>query len=1023
MLFGSGGSALVYQVAWMRELRLVFGATTASVAAVLAIFMGGLGLGSAVLGRRADRSPNPLRMYGLLETAVAFSVAMTPILVSLVAKFYFSLGGQESLGLGWATVVRLLLALAVMGVPTFLMGGTLPAAVRSITAKGDVRRRALAVLYGVNTLGAVCGAFLATFFALEFLGTRATLWFGCAMNLLAGVLALAWSRRVPTIELAAEAGGEEVAAAGGSGNGFVYATAAVLGFTFFTLELVWYRMLAPILGGTTFTFGLILCIALLGIGVGGASYHRVFRYLRPSWSALALTCAAEAALAALPLALGDWPALFIGRWYAHSTSFFQVVSGWCVVMMIVVFPVALVSGLQFPLLVALLGQGRAAVSRQLGTAYAWNTVGAIAGSLVGGFGALPILTAPGTWRAVVLMLAALSTVIVLRNWPSVRRGAVGVAALLAFAIVAVLQPGPTAVWRHSGIGAGRGVVPPADAVNETKRWANEQRRSLLWQAEGIESSIGITAPDGLSFVVNGKNDGNALGDAGTQIGVAAIGAALHPAAKKGLVIGLGTGESAGWLASMPGIERVDVVELEPAIDEMARRSSELNQNALVHPKVRRIYNDGREHVFTSDEKYDVILSEPSNPYRAGVASLYTQEFYRAVRDRLTPDGIFVQWVQAYEVDAFTVDTVLTTARSEFGHVEIWQTIPSDLQLVCSQVPIAYSETELRERIAKPVLSEALWKAWNVNDLEGFLAHFLASQEFVDQLYGADIFPPNTDDRNFLEYGFAKTVGVSTGFSSAGIRLAAIQAGNHRPPLVGGTIDWDLVDKRQTEFNWLYEGDLVTSNKATPKQRIQDQGYDQFDRGDFRAALAMWSELPPEDLSNIDRLVRARAHAEFGEDECLKLLVPIEARYPTESAAIKTLYYWKRNDAPRAAASLMAVIELLSRDPWVIAPLVKPSIGLMTQIAKADASSRQPLFELLAQPLAGNRFEPQRKLTRLTIAEGLGQEAVVEALAALEPNPPWQGELLQLRAATYAIAKHPLAEKSQRDWEDFQRHTQ
>ncbi len=268
MLFVSGGSALVFQVAWMRELRLVFGATTAAVAAVLAIFMGGLGLGSAILGRRADRSPNPLRMYGALETAVALSVAATPLLVQLVAKFYFSLGGQESLGLGGATAVRLLLTVAVMGVPTFLMGGTLPAAVRSITPTGDVRRRALAVLYGVNTLGAVCGAFLATFFALELLGTRATLWFGCAMNLMAGVTALAWSRRVPAMEVATETSGRETAAECAGGGGLVYATAAVLGFTFFTLELVWYRMLGPILGGTTFTFGLILCIALLGIGVG-----------------------------------------------------------------------------------------------------------------------------------------------------------------------------------------------------------------------------------------------------------------------------------------------------------------------------------------------------------------------------------------------------------------------------------------------------------------------------------------------------------------------------------------------------------------------------------------------------------------------------------------------------------------------------------------------------------------------------------------------------------------------------------
>ncbi len=307
MLFVSGSSALVFQVSWMRELRLVVGATTAAVAAVLAIFMGGLGVGSVVLGRRADRSANPLRMYGQLETAVALAVAASPHLVQLAAALYFRLGGQESLGIGGATLARLALAVAVLRLPTFLMGGTMPAAARSMTATGDVRRRALALLYGVNTLGAVCGAYFATFFALEFLGTRATLWFGCAMNLLVGVSAISLARRMPALEVRTTPEGEVAAGSRHDGGALLYATAAVLGFTFFILELVWYRMLAPILGGTTFTFGLILCVALLGIGLGGAAYHLVFRWVRPSWSLLSITCAAEAALAALPLALGiDW---------------------------------------------------------------------------------------------------------------------------------------------------------------------------------------------------------------------------------------------------------------------------------------------------------------------------------------------------------------------------------------------------------------------------------------------------------------------------------------------------------------------------------------------------------------------------------------------------------------------------------------------------------------------------------------------------------------------------------------------
>jgi hypothetical protein len=165
------------------------------VAAVLAIFMAGLGIGSAVLGKRADLAANPLRMYGWLEIAIALSVAVTPPLITLIGAVYIRLGGQESLGVVGASAVRLALAASIMAVPTFLMGGTLPAAVRAVTPASDAHRRALGVLYGANTLGAVFGAAAATFLALEYLGTRATLWSGCGIGLAAGTIAVLWSAK------------------------------------------------------------------------------------------------------------------------------------------------------------------------------------------------------------------------------------------------------------------------------------------------------------------------------------------------------------------------------------------------------------------------------------------------------------------------------------------------------------------------------------------------------------------------------------------------------------------------------------------------------------------------------------------------------------------------------------------------------------------------------------------------------------------------------------------------------------
>jgi hypothetical protein len=223
----------------------------------------------------------------------------------------------------------------------------------------------------------------------------------------------------------------------------IYLTAAVLGFTFFALELVWYRMLGPILGGTAFTFGLILCIALLGIGIGGVAYNVVFRWLRPTWSALAVTCGCEALFTVIPYALGDRLAL-LAAWRAESaTSFGTLVLGWTYVTSIVVLPVALVSGLQFPLLTALLGHGRQAVSKHLGMTYAWNTLGAIAGSLIAGFGGLPLLTAPGMWQAIALLLAMLSLGVLLGAPRINRRTAVFVAGLALVTVATMFCRGPS----------------------------------------------------------------------------------------------------------------------------------------------------------------------------------------------------------------------------------------------------------------------------------------------------------------------------------------------------------------------------------------------------------------------------------------------------------------------------------------------------------------------------------------------------------------------------------------------------
>ena len=1032
LVFCSGASALVFQLAWMRELRLIFGGTTAATAAVLAIFMAGLGVGSAVLGKLADRTANPLKMYGQLEVAIAASTAITPYLIELASALYLRMGGQESLGLWGATVVRIALTVVVMVVPTFLMGGTLPALVRAVTPSSDANRRALALVYGANTLGAVCGAAVTTFFVLEQFGTRATLWSGCALGFVVGMAAIRWShsfRRVPaeSKKISDSLGGSDSHSArmDGSPNAghpkLIYATAAILGFTFFALEMVWYRMLGPILGGTAFTFGLILCVALLGIGAGGLAYHAVFRRLEPTWNALAVTCGCEALAIIFPYALGNWLA-FQAAWLTHDApNFSSLVVSWSYITAIVIFPAAFISGLQFPLLTALLGHGRQTVSKHLGMTYFWNMLGAIAGSLVAGFGAMPALTAPGLWRATAVALAVLSLAVLAAAPVRSRRAVIAVGLLLLATTAGLLTAGPSAAWRHSGIGAGRAYVPPSSEPNRLRQWANEKEHVTIWEADGIECSVALHGQDGIAFVVNGKSDGNALSDAPTQIGVAILGAVLHPDPHTGLVIGLGTGESAGWLAEMRDMEHVDVVELEPAIDEMARRASELNWNVLKNPRVRRIYNDGREFVFASDKHYDVIISEPSNPYRAGIAALYTTEFYRAARERLNPGGVFVQFLQAYEVDEQTVDTVLATVRSAFPYVEVWQTLGADLQLVCSNQPFEYSVADLQVRIASPRVKEALTKAWKVEDVEGFLGHFVGDASWAYEVSRQPNVRLNTDDRTILEYSFAKTVGRQTPFSVEATRDYLRAAGHHRPNLQGAAMDWNLVELRRQTFNLIFGGQLSIALLPNEQDRRLVEAFDRYRTNDFAAVVELWpkeSQLPAD---GAQQLVLARSYAELGRAESLDLVAEVEEQYPTDAEAVRAIYHWRAGNPVEAVSALDAFFTRLADDPWVMPAISETAFSRAVDVAQADRGAAERLYPLLSTPFASRRFDYLRQLTRLRVAEQLGPEQVVAALEELEPHVTWTADVLEPRAKVYKAVEHPLAERAENDWAWFQRH--
>jgi spermidine synthase len=879
--------------------------------------------------------------------------------------------------------------------------------VRVVVGEADVRRRGLAIVYGMNTLGAVMGALLATFFMLEILGTRATIWAAGCVNMLLAVVANAMARKAAPVEVSGVAKSSRAPAAS---LRFVLGSAAIVGFAFFLMEMVWYRLLGPLLGGSVFTFGLILAVVLLGIGVGGLLYALLSGDRRATVLGLALTCALEAVAIALPFALGDDVAILaltLREWGAHG--FAGLASSWFVVAAVLIFPAAVIAGIQFPLLVNLLGQGQQAVGTDLGTTYAFNTMGAILGVLLGGFGLLPWLGVNGCWMGVVGLLAALALAAALVSGQ--RRMAWAPIGISVLALALMMGSGPSAAWRHQPIGAGRVQLP--DLTPQTvKRWQRKAKRLTRWEVEGKESSIAVLDSNSLTLAVNGKSDGNVIGDAATFIMLGVLGPILHPAPRTALVIGLGTGETTGWLGALERIERVDSVELEPAVMEVARMCSVANKNVMENPRVHHILGDAREVLHTTPRRYDVIISQPSNPYRAGISSLLTVEFYHAVRERLNEGGLFVQWIQAYEISLQTMATNFATLSSEFTDVTVWQTDANDLLLVASAEPQSYDRARLEARIQEPVVREALQAAWRTSTLEGVFARFITHGELVRKIAVGEGDVLNSDDHQIVEFDYGRSVSEAQLFSLGDFQNMARSNGTQDPPLLGEPLDEML---REREWLSMYAGanhSVPARLNVSPGHGTRVRAFKEFLEGRWSQAVGVWDQQTQPPQTHMELLLYACGLAARGEPSALKAIEQLRTFNAVEADGVWAWLLFSQQRHEEAAEQLKKSLLGYREDPWAHRGFMRSVLMLVSRVSSERPDLGRALFGLLFEPFAADALNRYRRDLAVEVSEHVGfEETCAEALGLLEPHVPWVQTLLERRVACYESSDHPLLERA------------
>lgn len=744
-------AGLIYQISWMKALGLVFGSTTYAVTAVLGAFMAGLALGSWLLGRCAEQARDHLRLYGWIELGIALtglaSLAGIWWVRWVYLRTYPGLADHPALLLGFRFVTSFLVLL----LPTTLMGGTYPVVVKYLTRRKEELGAHASRFYWLNTAGAVSGACLAGFVLLWHLGLIRTVILAAGLNLtVAGIVLLSSvrlkdRRMIAPVETAAI--GQQQAPVGGI---TILAASGISGLSAMMFEIGWTRILSIFLSSTTYAFTLMLATFLCGITLGSYLFERWHRRWHLNIKLLGYFL--------ILLALGGLFFLAISKklaeltlWlaFAGGESGMALLGGQFLVSFLAMIAPTTLFGLTFPLTVVLYcGDNRRRGSRT-GRLYAVNTLGAILGAFITGLFLIKWLNTVNTLLLASGLLAAVAAVLLIGANPARRRrqAAVGLGILMIIVVT-----GAAGVFDHPTLRS-RTVMANAARRDFTPRLTLAELiglEKLVYIREGVNATVSVARREGTVYLrTDGKSEAGTH-DQVNQLMLAYLPLSLHSRPRKVLVVGFGSGSTVYGATQFSGVERVDVVEIEPAVLAAAPYLEELNHGAYKHPKVNVILDDARNYLTATRERYDLIISEPSYLWSRGIANLFTREFYHQVLSHLALNGLFVQWVQAYQLPSRDLATVLRTLGTTFNQMSMWWGGRSDLVLLAGPRPRRFSLKSLETEFERNAdLRESLAEILSINEPAGLLGYFLLDDPALRKMavYG-DV---NTDDRTVLEY--------------------------------------------------------------------------------------------------------------------------------------------------------------------------------------------------------------------------------------------------------------------------------
>ena len=587
------------------------------------------------------------------------------------------------------------------------MGATLPVLAGALAGRDTQRRTSITTLYACNLAGAIAGTIAAGFFLLPTFGVRATIWIAAATNVLIGMVAFLIDRKQRPTNFSLSSSVEvQREASQGQTEGlptFWLTCAVISGFVTISMQIVWSRVLAMIIGSSTYAFSIVLALFLAGLALGAylvsASRNRDSRSLRRAIFGLEILAAA---------------ALFIGLRVANAVPALLVSAGlrlgvnsWTGLLILQIAAAALLilvpatfMGMVMPLVLTQAGS-----ARLVGRSYALNTVGAIAGALVTAF-----LLIPGTnTRFTIFCAAALCLVIAgIAYQPRRERGDLAVVRSLSIggsfaAIILMFIFWPALNLNALSVGAYdsfvRVLAKSRGDVPEDDRNSGAENHQLLMFAEGRTATVSVRRDWAITSVaINGRTNASDGDDMPTQILLGQLGVLAAPRLEHALVVGFATGVTPGAVLRSP-IQSVDCVEIEPAAVASSSFFNHVNNRPLSDPRMHLITDDARSFLRVNPVSYDLIVSEPSHPWVPGVANLFTREFFALGRERLKDDGVFVQWLQIYQLSTESLRSVLATFHEVFPHVAVFRVQGAakgkDLILLGSRAPISLDQISQR----------------------------------------------------------------------------------------------------------------------------------------------------------------------------------------------------------------------------------------------------------------------------------------------------------------------------------------